>query len=457
MSRKLFWKQSLILSLGSIVLVWLVSALSLKIENNVSKLAAEHKAELRAWGQEAENLIQQGDRAAASRWVNALRAEEGVFVSIVRVSEETLVDFDVEMHRSQSMELGRSVDWGIHLYHDNPLMELPFRDDDSISLVVELPQRMRPGQWWPYIHFALHTLAPLLLMIVISVLLYRHFMRPLQQLEHATRQFMAGDFAIRVGPQLKGRSDELAKLAATFDAMAARIGSLIQTQRHLINDLSHELRTPLQRLSLALSSGRADKEQRIYREAGLMQKLVEDTLSLAWLDNAAYKPEPVPVDIRALLEVIVDDARFEYPDRDIQLQVPDQQIWIAGSERSLGQACENIIRNAVRHSPDGPVTVRLIWQAGAVEISVRDQGPGVPEAMLDAIFKPFFRVDKSREREAGGFGLGLALARRQLESIAAGVKAQNCEGGLEIIIDRLVTVPPDPQQAPAITASNNCQ
>ncbi|MBN3562245.1 histidine kinase sensor domain-containing protein [Aliamphritea spongicola] len=441
MSRKLFWKLSLILSLGSIVLVWLVSTLSLTLESNASKIAAEHKAELRALGQQAEHLIQQGDRAAASRWVNALRAEEGVFVSIVRVHEETLVDFDVEMPRGQSMELGRSVEWGIHLYHDNPLMELPF-SDGSASLVIELPQRMRPGQWWPYMHFALHTLVPLLLMIVISVLLYRHVMRPLQQLEHATRQFMAGDFAIRVGPQLKGRSDELARLAATFDAMAARIGSLIQTQRHLINDLSHELRTPLQRLNLALSSGRADKEQRIYREAGLMQKLVEDTLSLAWLDNAAYKPEPVPVDIRALLEVIVDDARYEYPDRDIQLQVPDQQIWVAGSERSLGQACENIIRNAVRHSPDGPVTVRLIRQAETVEIWVRDQGPGVPEKLLDAIFKPFFRVDKSRERETGGFGLGLALARRQLESIAARVKAQNCNDGLEIIIDHLQIISP---------------
>ncbi|WP_271272591.1 histidine kinase sensor domain-containing protein [Aliamphritea hakodatensis] len=442
MSRKLFWKLSLILSLGSIVLVWLVSSLSLNIERNASRIAAEHKAELRALGQQAEKLIQQGDRAAASRWVNALRAEEGVFVSIVRVTEETLVDFDVEMPRGQNIELGRSVDWGIHLYHDNPLMELPF-SDGSASLVIELPQRMRPGQWWPYIHFSLHTLVPLLLMIVISVLLYRHFMRPLQQLEHATRQFMAGDFAIRVGPQLKGRSDELARLAATFDAMAARIGSLIQTQRHLINDLSHELRTPLQRLNLALSSVREDKEQRIYREAGLMQKLVEDTLSLAWLDNAAYKPEPVPVDIRALLEVIVDDARFEYPGRDIHLQVPDQQIWVAGSERSLGQACENIIRNAVRHSPDGPVTVLLIRQAETLEITVRDQGPGVPEGLLDAIFKPFFRVDKSREREAGGFGLGLALARRQLESIAARVSAQNCDGGLEIIIDRLQIIAPE--------------
>ena len=442
MNRRLFWKLTLSLSLGSIVLVWLVSALSLSIERDMSKIAAEHKAELRAYRQQAEQLIQDGGRAAASRWVNALRAEEGVFVSIVRVREESLVDLAVDMPRGRGIELGRSIDWGIHLYHDNPLMELPF-SDGSASLVIELPQRMHPGRWWPYIHFVLHTLTPLLLMLVVSVLLYRHFMRPLRQLEHATRQFMAGDFAIRVRPQLKGRNDELAKLATAFDAMAARIGSLIETQRHLINDLSHELRTPLQRLNLALSSGREDKAQRIQREAGLMQKLVEDTLSLAWLDNAAYRPEPVPVDIRALLEVIVDDARFEYPDRDIQLQVPDRQVWVAGSERSLGQACENIVRNAVRHtSPEGPVTVSLIRQEQEVQIRVRDRGPGVPEALLDSIFKPFFRVDKSREREAGGFGLGLALARRQLASIGAVAVAQNCDEGLEIIICRLQLAAP---------------
>ncbi|WP_458576179.1 ATP-binding protein [Aliamphritea spongicola] len=69
-------------------------------------------------------------------------------------------------------------------------------------------------------------------------------------------------------------------------------------------------------------------------------------------------------------------------------------------------------------------------------------GAGVPEKLLDAIFKPFFRVDKSRERETGGFGLGLALARRQLESIAARVKAQNCNDGLEIIIDHLQIISP---------------
>lgn len=445
MNRKLFWKLSLCLTLGSILLVWMVSTLSLNIERHFSRISAEHKAELTAYQQKAEALMKAGDQAALSQWVNELSAREGVYVNIIRIQRDDLVTLTTGMTTDRRAELGRSIEWGIHLYHDNPMMELPF-SDGSASFVMELPQRMRPGHWWPHIHFMLHTLAPLLLMIVISLLLYRHFMQPLRQLETATQQFMRGDFAIRVRPQLKGRSDELARLAETFDTMAARIGSLIQTQRHLINDLSHELRTPLQRLNLALTSTRLDRDQRIQREAALMQKLVEDTLSLAWLDNAAYQPDPVPVDIRALLEVIVDDARYEYQDREIRLQVPEQQIWVAGSERSLSQACENIIRNAVRHTPLGaPVSVQLNQTGDDVEILVIDQGPGVPEQLLGAIFKPFFRVDKSREREAGGFGLGLALAKRQLESIAATVEARNCSPGLEIVINQLHITTPQAQ------------
>lgn len=442
MNRKLFWKLSVCLSLGSILLVWIVSTSSLNIENHFSRISAENKAELLGYQQQAEALIKAGDKDAASRWVNDLSAREDVYVNIVRVQKENLVELTSDHNSSRRAELGRSIEWGIHLYHDNPTMELQF-SDGSASLVIELPQRMRPGQWWPHIHFLLNTLAPLLLMVIISILLYRHFMRPLRQLETATRQFMHGDFAIRVRPQLKRRNDELARLAETFDTMAARVGSLIQTQRHLINDLSHELRTPLQRLNLALTSSRDDKEQRIQREAALMQKLVEDTLSLAWLDNVAYQPEQTPVDIRALLDVIAEDARYEYPDREIQLKVPDHQTWVAGSERSLSQACENIIRNAMRHtSPEGSVQITLSATDEEVEIRIRDQGAGVPDQLLDTIFKPFFRVDKSREREAGGFGLGLALAKRQLESIDATIEARNCSPGLEIIIRQLCVILP---------------
>ena len=85
MNRKLFWKLSLCLTLGSILLVWMVSTLSLNIERHFSRISAEHKAELTAYKQQAEALMKAGDLAALSQWVNKLSAREGVYVNIIRI------------------------------------------------------------------------------------------------------------------------------------------------------------------------------------------------------------------------------------------------------------------------------------------------------------------------------------------------------------------------------------
>lgn len=439
MNRQLFWKLCLSLCVGSVLLVYCIAQLSLNIERDMSLIAEHDKRQLRQWRDTAETLLAQ-DAQKTQQWLEQLRLREGVYAAILQhqftplpVSEHGLAHPDLN-----DPMIGRHVDWGIHLYHPNPLINLPF-SQKNLSLVVELPQRMRPGRWWPSIHFLLHTIVPLLLMALISGLLYRHLMRPLQQLEQATKRFAAGDYQTRLLPALGTRRDELAGLAASFDAMAERIGRLIQTQRHLINDLSHELRTPLQRLKLAISSKHPERETRLMLETDRIQQLVEDTLTLALLDNQSAARETAPLSLPALLESLVEDARFEYSDRRIALNLPDDKLHVMACDRGLSQALENILRNALRHTPvGGCVDITAECQQHQVSVAITDQGPGVEPELLEKIFQPFFRVDTSRKRD--GFGLGLALARRQLSAMGAEVSAHNTGSGLQVRIAALTLV-----------------
>lgn len=418
------------------VLVYLISEASLVVEGKMSLIEEQHKQRLLQYRDRADQLVQTGRLNQLRQWLQALQAEHDTFATVVQLEHRELVGLEHPSDTQVIVRLGRQLDWPIHLHHtNNPTIELPLSDGTNY-LVFQLPDAMMPGQYWPHIHKLLHLMFPMLSMALLSFFIYRHLMQPLSKLERATRKFSVGEYETRVAPELNGRSDELGLLARTFDEMAARVGSLVQTQRHLINDLSHELRTPLQRLELCIETDKSGNYQRLKREAALMRKLVEDTLTLAWLENEAPSVRHEPVDLVGLLEAIADDTRFEYQDRRLVLQLPDDLVIEDSSEKALNMALENIIRNAMRYTPSqGAVQVRLQADANYCQIDIQDQGPGVAQQYLNMIFKPFFRVDKSRERDAGGFGLGLALAKRQLEGLAGQVMARNLDsGGLQMSV-----------------------
>ncbi|WP_315984115.1 ATP-binding protein [Aliamphritea spongicola] len=123
-----------------------------------------------------------------------------------------------------------------------------------------------------------------------------------------------------------------------------------------------------------------------------MRELVEDTLMLVWLNNESPQLCSECFDLAELLQVIGEDARFEYPRHRLTLCVPEQVEITHSSQRAVGQALENIIRNALQHTPEGrEVRVVLNVSDEALEITVTDEGPGVPEPLLQDIFRPFFR------------------------------------------------------------------
>lgn len=447
MNRRLLWKLCLVIATGTVALFYIINVLTSRAEEGMSMIAPEDRAELRAWGHEAERLYLSGDKDSLRQWLEDLQTTEHTWAGVIESELRAVSGTELTERFYEAFTLGRNVDWKIHLYfEDNPIIEFRFADRHT-HFVILLPERMRPGVYWGYANVALQIILPMILLTILSIILYRHIMNPLRELERAARAFSHGNLAARVRQQLGNRSDELSELAATFDQMADRTGELIVSQRQLIADLSHELRTPLTRLDIALDNMQKDRSddsiERIQRESRQIRRLVEDTLTLAWLDNERPELQQETLDLVDLLDVLCEDAQFEFPDRHLQRQLPDSAEIHNSSHRALGQALENIIRNGLWVTPPGgQVSVGLAREGEQYRIHIRDQGPGVPEACLERIFEPFFRVDgalgSAFDAARSGFGLGLALARRQLRAVGGSVCATNLGGGG---LQMLITLP----------------
>jgi signal transduction histidine kinase len=277
----------------------------------------------------------------------------------------------------------------------------------------------------------------LLITALLSALLARHLSRPVRAVREASRRLAAGDLDARV-PETSRRGDDISALAHDFNRMAGRLQSLLEARNQLLRDISHELRSPLARLQVAVELGRKHPDEaaldRMQVEVERMDALIGELLALARLDSGHAKVAHEPVDLAALLEDICADARFEAQSMDKQVSLQATPVTVTGDPALLHSIFDNIIRNAVRHSPaGGTVSVAIATGADATTVTVADQGPGVPESQLPHIFDPFVRVSAARERDTGGHGLGLAIARRAVELHGGSLRAENLpDAGLQI-------------------------
>ena len=300
---------------------------------------------------------------------------------------------------------------------------------------------------WKRFLFIRHRLGlPIIVVMLIGgagcYLLARSLTAPIRELRKATQQMSKGDFSARVD-LFSRRRDEIADLSRDFNTMAERTQSLVQSQKRLLRDVSHELRSPLTRQNLALELARqrfSDAEPylaRIEKESGRLSELIDQLLILTRLEGNVDNAPKEPVSLHELLSTIVHDADFEAVnlDRRIEIQHLDE-VTVLGAMEMLDRALENVIRNGLRYTPAGSaVEINLSKGRDYVAIIVRDHGPGVPQEYLEQIFKPFFRVAESRDRDSGGTGIGLAIAKQAILMHGGRIEARNAEkGGLMIEI-----------------------
>jgi two-component system, OmpR family, sensor kinase len=277
----------------------------------------------------------------------------------------------------------------------------------------------------------------------LSLLLARYFTRPIRVLRDATHSIAAGNLSVQVAGLMSGRRDELGALAVDFDAMAVRLRVLLEARQTLLRDVSHELRSPLTRLQIALGLARrpganlSQELERIEREAQRLEDLIGEILSLSRLDDPVRQLEREDVDMHELLDTLCESARLEGAPRQVSVQLLcPANLRLQGDHELLYRAVENVLRNAVRFSPQGgEVRVHAAARADNVSVSIDDQGQGVPAEATRRIFEPFYRVGTARDRDSGGHGIGLAIAARVITLHNGHIDAANLPaGGLRVNI-----------------------
>lgn len=288
----------------------------------------------------------------------------------------------------------------------------------------------------------LPILAGSMVSLLFAALLAWYFAKPIRNLRTAFESVAGGKMGTRIGASMGYRNDELADLGKDFDHMADRLQKLINAQHRLLHDVSHELRSPLARLQAAADLMRQQPErsteffERIERDTARMDRLVGEILALARLDAGMTGKLDEEFDLCDVVADIAEDARFEADGKrctiDVELNGPSV---MHGSHELLYRAIENVVRNAVRHSPEGGnVAISVHALPERLRVTVADCGPGVFESDLAAIFDPFFRNGPGRY--AAGYGLGLAITRRAVEAHGGSVSAANRpEGGLLVALE----------------------
>jgi len=319
------------------------------------------------------------------------------------------------------------------------------------AVVGVAPRRLARTDAGPW-DLGIRVLAIVLTAGLVCYGLARYLTAPLIKLRSATRKLAQGELDSRVDTSVGRRADEYGDLAQDFDLMADRIQQLVVSQHRLLGDISHELRSPLSRLNVALELARKNAGQdaagylsRIEIEAERMNQLIGQLLALSRLESQNLKESSSTVNLDEMLQSIVADADFEAAGQKRSVRILSvERCQVSGSPELLRSAVENVVRNAIRYAPEES-TVEVSQgheRRGAIAeavIAIRDHGPGVPEASLEHIFEPFYRVGDARDRQSGGTGLGLAIAGRALRLHGGSITARNAAGGGLLVEIRLPT------------------
>lgn len=278
--------------------------------------------------------------------------------------------------------------------------------------------------------FGLNTLPYLLLFLVcISVLAYlvaRMATRPLRQLEQAAIE-LGRDIGQEPLPE-RGPT-EVANAARAFNAMQARIHKHIQERTRILAAITHDLQTPLTRLRLRLEKVPDDTlREKLIADLSATQDMVREGLDLARSMDSAEKPQPLDLD--SLLDSVCADAADAGQNVTLAGKIGASVMARPGA---LKRCLTNLLDNAVKYG--GAAQVSASREGAQAVIRLRDHGPGIPEAYLETVFEPFYRMETSRSRETGGTGLGLPIARNIAEKHGGTLRLRNHpSGGLEAIL-----------------------
>ncbi|PMU24289.1 MULTISPECIES: sensor histidine kinase [unclassified Pseudomonas] len=435
--HSLFWKLACLLIAFCLLMIWLSWSWGRYMEEQNAFLSSEARATLSGYAAGAELAWNKGGNAGVDEWLHTLGQRERTWVGVIGNDLQSLSSYPLTDKESQRLTFLRGLDWPVSRHAKGlPWLKIPFPlDPGAGSLVIELPRRFMPGQNQLFWRIVTNGVIPGLFTLLLCIGLYRLLIMPLNHLREQANAWRADQLGTRLSRDTTSRQDELGELGRAFDQMSERLQGTVALQQQLLRDLSHELRTPLSRLRVACDSEQdlTQLRERLGREIDGMQRLVEDTLQLAWLDTERAPLPKEDIQVQALWDMLRENACFEsgWPASRLQCEL-GADCWVRGHLNLLAQALENILRNAIRHSAqDGTVQLGGQREGDHWHLWLEDQGGGIDEVELERIFAPFTRLDGSRPGD-GGFGLGLSIARNAVQRQDGSLWAENTGQGLRV-------------------------
>jgi signal transduction histidine kinase len=283
------------------------------------------------------------------------------------------------------------------------------------------------------------SLAALGLAFVLSFLLTRRVLRPLSQMTAITKEVAAGNFSLRAEIST---DDEVGQLGIAFNNMADRLGKIEQLRKTMVADVAHELRTPLTNLRgylEALNDGiippLPETLQMLQQENLRLVHLVENLQQLARADAARAYLRREEIVLADLIKQLIELHRLNFQKKRITVSTTweDEEARVSADRDKLLQAMQNLLDNCCKYTPEnGSVVIAESRVEGGIKVDFHNSGAGIAPDDLPFIFERFFRVDRSRSRDRGGAGIGLAITKELIEAHGGSIGANSVPGSTHI-------------------------
>jgi signal transduction histidine kinase len=274
-----------------------------------------------------------------------------------------------------------------------------------------------------------HALLILLLLVMTLVVLTAHavlnrLLRPLRDLNDGVARLGAGELDVMLPNQTR---DEFGRLTAAFNQMVGRVREMIAARDQLLLDVSHELRSPLTRMKVALEMlPRSEQRTGMATDVAEMERMIAQLLELERL-RGSRGVSPVRHDLMPILREVAHN--FENRPPGVRVVSTLREVPLDIDADKIRMVFRNLLENATKYSlpQSAPVELSAVQDGDTVVVRVTDHGPGIPEADHERVFEPFFRVDRSRTKRTGGYGLGLSICKRVMEAHGGSISVESAD------------------------------
>lgn len=426
--------------------------------------AEKYRPRVDLWARQETQVLRREGPNALARYIDSFQSDPGVLNYIFDADGREILERQPPLEVARLVDAMADADSGIQrIDADQRIIGERIVDThgNSYVVVVDFPSpSVLKRSLFEFLSVDLYTTgidkaalgrvtAVVAVAGVFCFLLAQHIARPIDRLRSAARRIADEQLHTRVDGSVLTRKDELADLGRDFDRMAERIEDLVTAQRHLLGDVSHALRSPLARLNVALGLARQRNGQptsvhldRIELEADRLNALIGQLLKMARVESRVDLEHPTRFDLAGVVEEVSADADYEARIRRCAVRFERrEECVVQGAREMLRGAVENVVRNAVRHTPNQTtveISMSRIEVGGQTlaAIQVRDRGPGVPEDSIGELFTPFHRVADTALSNMDGTGLGLAITKRTFEVHGGHVHAANApDGGFVVTLE----------------------